>query len=130
MQQKPIRHSTHRYGYLIGLLVLSGCTSFTRPSEHVRHVPKTTGESSKYQQVAKASWYGPGLQGKPTASGEIFDQNKLTAGSRDLPLGTVVEVTNLKNHRKVEVKLNYSPSKDGGLAGGGINPRLKRFAVG
>jgi rare lipoprotein A len=93
---------------LISLLALSGCTYFNRPSEHFRPSPKTTKESSKYQhkEVGKASWYGPGFQGKQTASGEMFDQNKLTAGSLSLPLGTVVEVTNLKNNRKVEVKIN------------------------
>jgi rare lipoprotein A len=93
---------------LIGFLVLPGCSYFYRPSVHLRHTLKTTKESPKYQhsQVGKASWYGPGFQGKQTASGEIFDQNKLTAGSLSLPLGTVVEVTNLKNRRKVEVKIN------------------------
>ncbi|MDD5269172.1 MAG: septal ring lytic transglycosylase RlpA family protein [Methylococcales bacterium] len=96
---------------LISLLALPGCTYFNRPSEHFRPSPKTTKEYSKYQhkqvgKVGKASWYGPGFQGKRTASGEMFDQNKLTAGSLNLPLGTVVEVTNLKNNRKVELKIN------------------------
>ncbi len=95
--------------FLIGLfLALSGCTYFQRPSGHFKPSPKTTKESSRNQhtQVGKASWYGPGFHGKRTASGEVFDQNKLTAGSRTLPLGTIVEVTNLKNHRKVEVRIN------------------------
>jgi rare lipoprotein A len=94
--------------FLIGLLALSGCTYLEPPSEPARHLPKQTKESSKYQhkEVDKASWYGPGLQNKRTASGEIFDQNKLTAGSRRLPFGTVVEVTNLKNGKRVEVKIN------------------------
>jgi len=89
---------------LIGVLALSGCTYFQRPA----HVPRRAEESIKYRhkETGKASWYGPGFQGKPTASGEIFDQEKLTAGSRSLPLGTVVEVTNLKNRKKVEVKIN------------------------
>ena len=40
-----------------------------------------------------ASWYGPGFEGNPTASGDIFDPNLFTAASRDLPLGTWLYVT-------------------------------------
>jgi peptidoglycan lytic transglycosylase len=100
--------------FLIGLLALSGCTYVEHPSEASRHLLKKTEESSKYHHkrvgkapwFGKASWYGPGLQNKRTASGEIFDQNKLTAGSRSLPLGTVVEITNLKNGKRVNVTIN------------------------
>ncbi|MGH2694860.1 MAG: septal ring lytic transglycosylase RlpA family protein, partial [Actinomycetota bacterium] len=35
-----------------------------------------------------ASWYGPGFEGKPTASGDIFDPDLYTAASKELPLGT------------------------------------------
>ncbi|HVM35501.1 MAG TPA: septal ring lytic transglycosylase RlpA family protein [Actinomycetota bacterium] len=35
-----------------------------------------------------ASWYGPGFEGNPTASGAIFDPGKFTAASKELPLGT------------------------------------------
>ena len=40
-----------------------------------------------------ASWYGPGFEGNPTASGDIFDPSLFTAASRDLPLGTWLYVT-------------------------------------
>jgi peptidoglycan hydrolase CwlO-like protein len=40
-----------------------------------------------------ASWYGPGFEGNPTASGQIFDSSLFTAASRDLPLGTWLHVT-------------------------------------
>jgi rare lipoprotein A (peptidoglycan hydrolase) len=53
-----------------------------------------------------ASWYGPGFDGKKTASGEIFDQNKLTAASRTLPFGTKLIVRNLKNGKTCEVVIN------------------------
>lgn len=43
-------------------------------------------------EACDASWYGPGFAGRPTASGEIFDPDRLTAAHRDLPFGTVVEV--------------------------------------
>src|ERR1700748_2440000 len=53
-----------------------------------------------------ASWYGPGLQGKPTSSGEVFESRKLTAASTKVPLGTTAQVKNLENGRKVVVKVN------------------------
>jgi rare lipoprotein A len=53
----------------------------------------------------QASWYGPGFHGKKTASGEIFDQDKLTAAHKTLPLGTVAKVTNLENGNTVEVQI-------------------------
>ena len=61
-----------------------------------------------------ASWYGPGFHGKQTASGEIFNENALTAAHRELPLGTWVQVKNLANNRKVEVLINdRGPFKSG-----------------
>jgi rare lipoprotein A len=40
-----------------------------------------------------ASYYGPKYDGRPTASGEIYDHRKLTCASWDYPLGTVLKVT-------------------------------------
>ena len=57
-------------------------------------------------QVGIASWYGPQFHGKLTASGERFDQHKLTAAHRTLPLDTKVKVTNLENGKSIEVKVN------------------------
>jgi rare lipoprotein A len=59
-----------------------------------------------FRQVGTASWYGPGFNGKKTASGKRFDQNKLTAAHRSLPLDTVVTVTNLDNGKAVKVEIN------------------------
>jgi len=55
-----------------------------------------------------ASWYGgrDGFEGKPTASGEIYDSSLLTAAHRELPLGSIVEVTNLDNGKTVRVRIN------------------------
>ena len=52
-----------------------------------------------------ASYYGPGFNGDLTASGEVFDQRKLVAASRTLPLGTLVRVTNLENGRSVRLRI-------------------------
>jgi rare lipoprotein A len=56
--------------------------------------------------IGVASWYGPGFNGKHTASGEIYDQEEFTAASTTLPLGTRALVTNLQNGRSVEVRIN------------------------
>ena len=67
-----------------------------------------------FVEEGEASWYGPGFDGKPTASGEIFDQDDLTAAHPNLPLGATAEVTNLENGRSVEVEINdRGPQVDG-----------------
>ncbi len=56
--------------------------------------------------TGRASWYGPGFHGRRTASGEVFNQNALTAAHRTLPFGTLVRVTNLQNNEQVTVRIN------------------------
>ncbi|WP_126173976.1 septal ring lytic transglycosylase RlpA family protein [Altericroceibacterium xinjiangense] len=51
-----------------------------------------------------ASWYGPGLAGRPTASGERFDPDELTAAHRTLPFGSLVRVT--YQDKSVVVRIN------------------------
>ncbi len=53
-----------------------------------------------------ASWYGPGFHGSPSASGETFNENAMTAAHRTLPFGTQVLVTNLNNGQSVVVRIN------------------------
>jgi rare lipoprotein A len=53
-----------------------------------------------------ASWYGPGFHGNTSASGEIFDQNAMTAAHPSLPFGTQVRVTNLHTGQSVVVRIN------------------------
>lgn len=50
-----------------------------------------------YEEIGIASWYGPGFHGKKTANGEIFNQNKISAAHRTLPMPSIVKVTNLDN---------------------------------
>ncbi len=59
-----------------------------------------------FKQVGEASWYGPGFHGEKTANGEIFNQNRLSAAHRTLPLGTKAKVTNTENGKSVDVKIN------------------------
>jgi len=53
-----------------------------------------------------ASWYGRPFDGRPTANGEIYDMNRLSCAHKTLPLGTVVRVTNLANHRHLDLRVN------------------------
>jgi rare lipoprotein A len=53
-----------------------------------------------------ASWYGPGFAGRPSASGEIFNPEHLTAAHPSLPFGTLVRVVNPDNGRSVVVRIN------------------------
>lgn len=53
-----------------------------------------------------ASYYGDYFHGRPTASGEKYNQFALTAAHKTLPLGTILKVTNAQNNKSVYVKVN------------------------
>jgi len=59
-----------------------------------------------FRQEGIASWYGPQFDGRPTASGEIFDSTQFTAAHPSLPFGTLLMVTNRNNNRQVSVRVN------------------------
>jgi len=59
-----------------------------------------------FRQEGIASWYGKEFEGRPTASGEIYDSSQLTAAHPNLPFGTVLVITNRHNNKKVTVKVN------------------------
>ncbi len=63
-------------------------------------------ENFDYVETGIASWYGPQFHGKPTANGEIFDMNQVSAAHRTLPLPSLVRVTNLENGRSLVVRVN------------------------
>jgi rare lipoprotein A len=57
-------------------------------------------------EIGQASWYGLKFQGRKTATGESYDMNLMTCAHRNLPLGSWVKVTNLKNRKTVVVRVN------------------------
>jgi rare lipoprotein A len=74
-----------------------GASSATKsPTVHRQH----------WFQFGRASWYGHALQGLPTATGEAYDMNAMTCAHRTLPLGSLVRVTNLRNHRSLVLRVN------------------------
>jgi rare lipoprotein A len=129
----------HRFSGLIGVvaialsLILTSCATSrpTSPTPQSEVKPETKPEAKPEAkpgprpeakpapgpgegQTGEASWYGEPHHGRTTASGEIYDMNQLTAAHRTLPLGTRVLVTNLKNGRAVEVRINdRGPSVEG-----------------
>lgn len=66
----------------------------------------TLKSSHGYEAIGTASWYGTQFHRARTSSGERYNMLGMTAAHKTLPLPTYVEVTNLKNHRKVIVKVN------------------------
>jgi rare lipoprotein A len=62
--------------------------------------------TAAYAQCGGASWYGPGFHGKQAASGQIFNENAMTAAHRSLPFGTKVQVTDQNSGKSVEVVIN------------------------
>lgn len=92
-----------------------------------------------YKQEGYASFYGKGFHGRPTANGAIYDMYEYTAAHRDLPMPSIVKVTNLHNKRSVMVVINdrgpyhygtkkkpriidlsYKAAKDLGMIGRGV----------
>ena len=91
---------------LILAALAPACASRSAPSgsRPIQEIPPSPG----WTEQGIASWYGgrDGFEGKPTASGEIYDSSLLTAAHRELPLGSVVDVTNLDNGKTVRVRIN------------------------
>jgi rare lipoprotein A len=81
-----------------------GCTSMPRYRRDVLPPPVKPG--GKYVETGIASYYAHKFHGRPTASGEIFDMNGVSAAHKSLPLGTVVKVTNLDNGKILNVRIN------------------------
>jgi rare lipoprotein A len=68
--------------------------------------PPPQKQQHHWYQVGRATWYGKLFQGRPTASGENYNMNELTCAHRSLPMGSLVRVTNLTNHKSVVVRVN------------------------
>lgn len=91
-------------GFAVAATVALSPTSEARPPANV--APALASHSEIQHDIGVASWYGEKFQGSPTASGEPYDMNGLTCAHRELPLGTRIRVTNLKNNRFVVLRIN------------------------
>lgn len=83
-------------------------SKFGNPASYVvygkRYYVKNS--SKGFDERGVASWYGTKFHGRRTSSGERYNLYGMTAAMRTLPLPTFVEVTNLRNHKKIIVKVN------------------------
>jgi len=92
--------------FLIMLTLIEGCSTLSRRVASVPAPQVVSPPSLKPTIVGEASWYGRDFNGKTTASGHTFDETKMTAAHRTLPLGSKAKVTNLDNGKAVEVEIN------------------------
>lgn len=96
--------SLRPFSLFFSCLLLAHCVS---PNHiHSRPVDVSKPVDTPVYQTGIASWYGQGFHGKRTANGEIYDMNLLTAAHTDLPFNTIIEVENLKNKKKILVRVN------------------------
>jgi len=113
------RHALRLGSAALAIALAAGCATTRRPaatppaavpapSPTPTSAPASPPSASRWSEEGVASWYGgdDGFEGKPTASGEIYDSSQLTAAHRDLPLGTIVEVLNVDNGKRVRVRIN------------------------
>ncbi len=102
---------------LVVVLVLAvgtGCGKKRRARARAPRLPSPVAVQPGDFEYGHASWYGHPYHGRRTSSGETYDMHQLTAAHRTLPFGTQVEVTNMENERKVQVRINdRGPFVDG-----------------
>jgi rare lipoprotein A len=86
---------------LIGMAIPAVALGQTTPAPESA-APAKSGDKME----GLAAVYSDKLAGRKTASGEVFSQSKLTAAHPSLPFGTMVKVTNTKNNKSAEVRIN------------------------
>ena len=69
-------------------------------------MPGTIQVASAAVSEGEASYYANSLDGRKTASGELYDKGAFSAAHRSLPFGTKVKVTYLKTGQSVVVVIN------------------------
>ena len=88
-------------GLLLFAVLVAGC------AHHPRYCfPPAFAPPVGFVEEGVASWYGPGYHGNRTSSGEVYDQEALTAAHATFLFGTRVRVTLLSTHRSVVVRIN------------------------
>jgi rare lipoprotein A len=102
------RSRSRRYAMIASaaLMAVLGVSGTQTGNAEKATVPPEQKPQHHWYQIGRATWYGRLFQGHPTASGENYDMNELTCAHRSLPLGSLVRVTNLTNHKSVVVRVN------------------------
>lgn len=101
--KRPRRKAT-LVGALLAVLVGIAGAQTASPVDQVH--PRPAAHRHHWYEFGLASWYGKFFQGRTTASGEPYNQDAMTCAQRNLPLGSLLRVTNLRNNRSVVVRVN------------------------
>ena len=83
--------------------VAAGTSRASGAPPAIERQPAVPGE---YVEEGVASWYGVPFNGRRTSNGEVYDMREFTAAHRTLPFGAVVRVTNLRNGKQTQVRIN------------------------
>lgn len=116
--------------FLLGALILAGCTTLVPPPALPPQAPKAPApgpaappgvprpyrvdgqwyqpipDARGFREEGVASWYGEPFHGRRTSNGETYDMYGVSAAHKTLPFGTMVRVRNLANQRQLEVRIN------------------------
>jgi len=105
MRPRPLLHRLGVAVLLVALaLGLGGCRKKAGAARRPPAPPPAAPGS--YVEDGLASWYGHPYHGRPTANGETYDMNQMTAAHRTLAFNSWVKVTNLENNRVTRVRIN------------------------
>lgn len=88
------------------LLIFAACSSTSRYSRSSDDGSRVNNVNALEMETGIASFYADEFNGKKTANGEIYNMNDLTAAHPSYPFNTIVVVTNLKNNKSVQVRIN------------------------
>ncbi|URL02478.1 septal ring lytic transglycosylase RlpA family protein [Avibacterium sp. 21-595] len=80
--------------------------TYTYVVNGVSYTTKHPSTAKHYSKTGGASYYHQKFSGRKTSNGEYYDPNRYTAAHKTLPLNSYALVTNLRNGRKVIVKIN------------------------
>jgi rare lipoprotein A (peptidoglycan hydrolase) len=112
INNKYILNNTFKYTIFLLLFflqfILTDCTSVSRFNQNATHTSYAKTGSAPIGMTFRgwASYYSNDFHNRKTSSGELYDKDKLSAAHRDLPFGTKLKVTNLKNGKSVVVVVN------------------------
>ncbi len=91
--------------YIIASLLAGMAVPCMISAQHKTKTAVVVKKKNSKVRYGIASFYANKFNGRRTANGEIFSQQKLTAASNKIPLNTWVRVTNLKNKKKVVLRV-------------------------
>jgi len=123
MEKAALKNSVnHIWGFVVILsflfLIYTGCSKIITSSkpERPEGYPKPykvlgkwyqpLPHANEFIQIGTASWYGKKFHGRRTSNGEIYNMYAVSAAHKTLPLGTYVRVTNLRNKRRLDLRIN------------------------